>query len=90
MTMAIEQMTVMCELDRRCNDGMNVQLLWDPQTDRVSIALTDDHSGESLAFEVDPGEALTAFHHPYAYANSDRPLTHARRQRSQSARKSVR
>jgi hypothetical protein len=88
--MATEQMTAMRELDRRCNYGMDVQLLWDPQTDRVSVALTDDHSGESLAFEVDPGEALTAFQHPYAYANGDRARTHPHRQRRQSAQRSGR
>jgi hypothetical protein len=57
------------ELDRRHNHGLDVQLIWEPQTDRVSVALIDEHSGESLAFEVDPSEALTAFHHPYAYAS---------------------
>jgi hypothetical protein len=57
------------ELDRRRNDGIDVTLLWDARTNRVSVALTNEHSGESLAFEVDPGEALAAFQHPYAYAN---------------------
>jgi hypothetical protein len=28
--------------------------------------------GGSLVFEVDAADALTAFHHPYAYANPDR------------------
>jgi hypothetical protein len=55
------------ELDRRHNDGTDVQLLWEPQTDRVFLALADERSGESFSFEVDPGEALRAFHHPYAY-----------------------
>ena len=57
------------ELDHRRNDGIDVRLLWDARTERVSLALTNEHSGESLAFEVDPAEALAAFHHPYAYAN---------------------
>jgi hypothetical protein len=65
------------ELDRRHNDGTDVQLLWEPQTDRVFLALTDDRSGESVSFEVDPGEALTAFHHPYAYTGQE--LTWSRR-----------
>ena len=56
------------ELDHRRNDGIDVRLLWDAPTNRVSLALTNEHSGESLTFEVDPGEALAAFHHPYAYA----------------------
>jgi hypothetical protein len=44
-------------------------LLWDGCTGHVSIALTDERSGESLAFAVDPSEALSAFHHPYGYAS---------------------
>jgi hypothetical protein len=58
------------ELDHRRNDGIDVRLLWDALTDRVSLALTNERSGESLTFEVDPGEALAAFNHPYAYARS--------------------
>jgi len=60
------------ELDPRGNDGIDVTLLWDAQTDRVSLALTDAHSGESLTFEVAPAEALAAFHHPFAYAHDPR------------------
>ena len=48
--------------------GIDVRLLWDARTNRVSLALTNERSGESLTFEVDPGEALAAFHHPYACA----------------------
>ena len=57
------------ELDHRRNDGIDVRLFWDARMNRVSLALTNEHSGESLTFEVDPGEALAAFHHRYAYAN---------------------
>jgi hypothetical protein len=56
------------ELDRRHSAGVDVSLLWDARTDQVSIALTDERSGESLAFAVDPSEALSAFRHPYVYA----------------------
>jgi hypothetical protein len=58
------------ELDHRRDAGIDVRLLWEPQTDRVLVALTDERSGESLMVEVDPSEALTAFHHPYAYAHN--------------------
>lgn len=61
------------ELDHRTNDGIEVQLLWDPRTDRVSVALTDARSGEMLHFDVDGADALDAFRHPYAYAFGDRP-----------------
>jgi hypothetical protein len=56
------------ELDHRHNEGIDVSLLWNTRTDQVSIALTDERTGEALTFVVDPSEALSAFHHPYAYA----------------------
>lgn len=58
------------ELDSRTNDGIHVALLWNSQTDRVSVAVEDERSGESFELEVDSADALTAFHHPYAYAEA--------------------
>lgn len=55
------------ELDRRTGNGIDVQLLWDPDTGRVSVAVEDAHSGEALLFGVDGANALDAFQHPYAY-----------------------
>jgi hypothetical protein len=55
------------ELDRRANNGIDVRLLWNSRTNRVSVAVEDERCGESLRFEVDAAEALAAFHHPYAY-----------------------
>ena len=56
------------ELDHRTSDGIDVTLLWSSDSDRVWIALRDDRFGEALELEVDPAQALAAFHHPYAYA----------------------
>lgn len=56
------------ELDHRTSDGIDVRLLWNSRTDRVSVAVKDERSGACLGFEVDPADALTAFRHPYAYA----------------------
>lgn len=56
------------ELDHRSGDGTDVRLLWDPRTNHVSIAVTDERTGAVLAYPVDGSEAMTAFHHPYAYA----------------------
>lgn len=55
------------ELDRRTNDGIDVRLLWNPQTDRVSVAVEDERSEETFELEVDPADALAAFHHPYVF-----------------------
>lgn len=55
------------ELARRASDGIDVRLLWNSQTDRVSVAVRDERSGEAFELEVDSSDALTAFHHPYVY-----------------------
>jgi hypothetical protein len=62
------------ELDHRNGDGIDVTLLWDPHTDRVSVAVIDERTGEVLTFGVDGADALAAFQHPYAYAPSSRAM----------------
>ena len=61
------QRTTLRELDRRTRDGIDVSLLWDPRTKGVSVAVTDTRHGGSFEFGVEPGDALEAFWHPYAY-----------------------
>ena len=57
------------ELAHRRNDGLDIRLLWDPATDRVSVSLQDGKTGEGFEVEVGAGErALDVFHHPFAYA----------------------
>ena len=56
------------ELDHRSNDGLEVTLLWEAETNRVTVNVFDAKSGDGFDIEVDPTEALDAFHHPYAYA----------------------
>ena len=56
------------ELAHRRSDGIDVRLLWNSQTDRVSVTVQDERSGERLELEVDSADALAAFKHPYAYA----------------------
>ncbi len=56
------------ELAHRRNDGIDVTLLWDAATDRVTVAVSDSKAGEAFELVVAPGErALDVFHHPYAY-----------------------
>ena len=61
-------MTGTRELDFRSNDGLEVALLWQPETNRVSVSVFDSRSGDDFTVEVDSSEALDAFHHPYALA----------------------
>jgi hypothetical protein len=73
--MQTQSETTVRELDHRNPDAIDVRLLWNPQTDQVSIAVVDQRLGRSLAFDVDGADALAAFHHPYAYASNPRPGT---------------
>lgn len=56
------------ELDRRMSDGIEVTLLWNSHTGRVSVAIEDARRDESFEFEVAPSQARAAFAHPYAHA----------------------
>jgi len=58
------------ELDFRSSDGLQVVLLWDPETNRLSVAVSDSKTGDDFEIEVSADEAMDAFHHPYAYAAS--------------------
>jgi hypothetical protein len=58
------------ELDFRSNDGLEVALRWQPETNQLSVSVYDSKTGDDFDIEVDPAEAIDAFHHPYAYAAS--------------------
>ena len=60
------------ELARRTSDGIEVTLFWTKAASRVTIAVLDSRSEESLEFGVDSRDALDAFNHPYAYAANRR------------------
>ncbi len=59
------------ELDHRRSDGIDVRLLWNSRTNRVSIAVEDDHTGETFVLEVPSAQARDAFTHPYAYIRGE-------------------
>jgi len=58
------------ELDFRSNDDLEVALHWQPETNRTSVSVFDAKTGDDFDLDVDPVEAMDAFHHPYAYAAS--------------------
>jgi hypothetical protein len=58
------------ELDFRSNDALEVALLWQPETNRLSVTVFDAKTGDDFVLEVTPEDAMDAFHHPYAYAAS--------------------
>jgi hypothetical protein len=55
------------ELADRAGDGLEVRLFWNKSDGRVKVTVrhvTTDRVGE---LDVAPRDALTAFHHPFAY-----------------------
>ena len=56
------------ELAARNNDGVHVQLLWNPGDNAVSVSVEDARFGRRFQITVAPDRALDAFYHPYAYA----------------------
>jgi hypothetical protein len=59
----------MCELNSRMSDGVEVQLMWCRDDDRLWVSVNDARQGESFLIPVAVGErAMDVFHHPFAYA----------------------
>ena len=56
------------ELAYRQGAGIEVTLLWHRTTGKLTVSVTDAASGAWFELPVAADEALTAFHHPYAYA----------------------
>jgi hypothetical protein len=55
------------ELAGRRSGSDEVLLLWHPDSDRVEVAFRDTETGAEVRFDVEPRDAIDAFHHPYAY-----------------------
>jgi hypothetical protein len=72
------------ELDHRSNNGIDVRLLWNSQTNRVWVAVKDERRGEAFELAVRPGDALDAFRHPYAYHAKPGYSAHADRRAGNS------
>ena len=57
------------ELNHRHNDGIDVTMLWNSETNGVTVVVDDAKGGQTFAIEVRPDErAMDVFHHPFAYA----------------------
>ena len=67
-TVATMQQTFQ-ELDHRADNGIAVWLLWNRETNGLSVVAVDDKTDETLVLDVAADEALDVFNHPYAYAS---------------------
>jgi hypothetical protein len=66
-------MNTLHELAHRRNDGIDVTMFWEAETNRVTVAVTDAKGGEAFDIDVLPDmRAMDVFHHPFAYAPTRR------------------
>ncbi len=56
------------ELAYRANDGVEVVLFWQQNTDDLTVAVSDERSGAYFELAAAPDQALDVFNHPYAHA----------------------
>ena len=56
------------ELAFRSSAGIDVTLLWNAQTDELTVTALDWCTGELLELPARQEQALDVFNHPYAYA----------------------
>ena len=57
------------ELADRANDGLDIRLYWNRGDGRVKVAVMRIHTGRVAELHVRPADAMTAFHHPFAYGS---------------------
>jgi hypothetical protein len=57
------------ELAHRSDGGIDVTLLWHPDTQELTVCVCDQRRGAYFEFEPQAEHALDAFYHPYSYAS---------------------
>jgi hypothetical protein len=55
------------ELAHRETDGLEVTLLWQPPTDRLTVCVLDQRRGAYFEIPAEPSRALDVYYHPFAY-----------------------
>jgi hypothetical protein len=56
------------ELAHRVNDGIEVTLSWHPDTDELTVSVSDERRGAYFVLRPERHLALDVFYHPYSYA----------------------
>jgi hypothetical protein len=60
--------STLTQLHHRSADGIEVSLLWSPQTNTLMVAVEDSRSGVTFELPAPAERALDVFEHPFAYA----------------------
>jgi hypothetical protein len=50
------------------DDGIHVELLWNPGEHALTVSVEDARVGDRFQIAVAPDRALDAFYHPFAHA----------------------
>jgi hypothetical protein len=58
------------ELAQRESDGISVTLLWHSITQRLTVAVRDDRTGEAFDLDAEARNAMDVYNHPFAYAGT--------------------
>ena len=56
------------ELAYRVNDGVEVVLFWQHNSDDLTVVVSDERRGAYFELAAAPDQALDVFNHPYAHA----------------------
>ncbi|MDX6496604.1 MAG: hypothetical protein QOE17_2590 [Gaiellales bacterium] len=56
------------ELAHRSGDGIDVSLLWDPQTDEPFVFVIDERDGACHVIPVGFEDPMVVYTHPFAFA----------------------
>jgi hypothetical protein len=56
------------ELAYRANDGIEIGLFWQQNTDDLTVAVSDERRRAYFELAAAPDQALDVFNHPYAHA----------------------
>jgi hypothetical protein len=60
--------TTLMELAYRRSGGVEVALFWNIATDKLTVTVVDEASGDAFGLPAAPEQALDVFYHPYAHA----------------------
>ena len=55
------------ELAWRESGGVEIALFWHTQDNTTTVDVHHSATGQTISFRVPPGQALDAFHHPFAH-----------------------
>jgi hypothetical protein len=63
-----DTLTMPRELAFRLSDGIEVALLWQQESDELTVAVVDARNGHAFALPVGTASPLDVFYHPYWHA----------------------